>query len=179
MGEEFVPGHPQAYLSALGSQAHTILFASNMGRLWVQSHIGKRSAPLMPYKYLAQAWVYHYHTQKGAFEGRCPSRVLSALGKGWDWLGHVRHRMILARFCYPWRARLYHWTILLIDTVPQKRLLMWEGFSSRFPISRYCRIVRFGSCLTYLFNLTSGRDASHMCLISLSSRHMCTTIRQF
>ena len=50
---------------------------------------------------------------------------------------------------------------------------MWEGFSSRFPISKYCRIVRFGSCLTHLFNLTSGRDASHMCLISLSSRHMC------
>ena len=47
--------------------------------------------------------------QKSAFEGQCPSRVLSALGKGWDWLGHVRHRMILARFCYPWRARLYHY----------------------------------------------------------------------
>ena len=33
-------------------------------------------------------------------------------------------------------------------------------------------IVCFGSCLTDLFNLTSERDTSHMCLISLSSRHV-------
>ena len=33
-------------------------------------------------------------------------------------------------------------------------------------------IVRFGLCLTDLFNLTSGRDVSHMCLISLSPRHV-------
>ena len=51
-GEDFVPGHPQACLSALGSQARTVLFSSDMRRLWV----------LMPYKCLAQAWVYHYHT---------------------------------------------------------------------------------------------------------------------
>ena len=121
-----------------------------MPHRFVQSHIGERHLPHMPYKLEPKT--------------------------------HVYHRMIPARFCYPWRARLYHWTILLIGTVPQKRLLIWEGFSSRFPISRYCRIVRFGSYLTHLFNLTSGRDASHMChmcLISLSSRHMCTTIRQF
>ena len=62
MGEDFVPGHPQACLSTLGSQAHTVLFSSDMGRLWVQSHIGKRGAPLMLYKCLAQAWVYHYYT---------------------------------------------------------------------------------------------------------------------
>ena len=61
VGEDFVPGHPQACLSALGSQALMILFSSDMGKLWVQSHIGKRSAPLLPYKCLAQAWVYHYH----------------------------------------------------------------------------------------------------------------------
>ena len=60
--EDFVPGHPQTCLSALGSQAHTVLFSSDMGRLWVQSHIGKRSAPLMLYKCLAQVWVYHYYT---------------------------------------------------------------------------------------------------------------------
>ena len=62
MGEDFVPGHPQACLFALGSQVRTVLFSSDMGRLWVQSHIGKRSAPLMLYKCLAQAWVYHYYT---------------------------------------------------------------------------------------------------------------------
>ena len=36
-------------------------------------------------------------------------------------------------------------------------------------------IVRFGSCLTDLFNPKSRRDASHMCLISLSPRHMCSS----
>ena len=109
VSEDFVLGHIQACLSVLGSQTHMVLFSSDMGRLWVQSHIDKKSAPLMPYKYLAQAWVYHYHTKKGAFEGRCPSRVLSALGQGWDWLAHVWHRMIPAWFCNPWRARLYHY----------------------------------------------------------------------
>ena len=39
-------------------------------------------------------------------------------------------------------------------------------------------IIRFGSYLPDLFNPTSGRDASHMCLISLSPRHMCTTTTQ-
>ena len=35
-------------LSTLGSQARMVLFLrTSMGRLWVQSHIGKRSAPLM------------------------------------------------------------------------------------------------------------------------------------
>ena len=74
MGEDFVLGHPQACLSTLGSQAHTVLFSSNMGRLWVQSHIGKRSAPLMLYKCLAQAWVYHYYTCVVVVEA-CPSWV--------------------------------------------------------------------------------------------------------
>ena len=36
--------------------------------------------------------------------GQCPSRVLSALGQGWDWLGHVWHHMIPARFCYPFKG---------------------------------------------------------------------------
>ena len=40
-------------------------------------------------------------------------------------------------------------------------------------------IVHFGSCLMDLFNPISGRDASHMCLISLSPRHMCTTTTPF
>ena len=38
-------------------------------------------------------------------------------------------------------------------------------------------IVCFSSCLTDLFNPTSGRDVSHMCLISLSPRHMCSSGR--
>ena len=62
MGEEFVPDSPQACSFALGSQVRTVLFSSDMRRLWVQSHIGKRNAPLMLYKCLAQTWVYHYHT---------------------------------------------------------------------------------------------------------------------
>ena len=33
-------------------------------------------------------------------------------------------------------------------------------------------IVCFSSCFTDLFNPTSGKDASHMCLISLSPRHV-------
>ena len=40
-------------------------------------------------------------------------------------------------------------------------------------------IVCFGFALRYdltiLLNPILGRDASHMCLISLSPRHMCTT----
>ena len=56
VGEDFVSGHPQACLSALGSQARTVLFSvPSMGRLWVQSHIGKRCAPLILYKPLEQA----------------------------------------------------------------------------------------------------------------------------
>ena len=62
VGEDFVPGHPQACLSALGSQARTVLSLSNMGRLWVRSYISKWSTSLMPYKRLAQSWVYHYYT---------------------------------------------------------------------------------------------------------------------
>ena len=55
-------------------------------------------------------------------------------------------------------------------------MLLWEGFSSRPPISRYCP---FWLYLTVLLNPTSRRDASHMCLISLSPRHMCTTTTPF
>ena len=47
--------------------------------------------------------------------------------------------------------------------------LMWEGFLSQPLISRYCPVWL---CLTVLLNPTLGRDASHMCLISLSLRHM-------
>ncbi|KAL0008216.1 hypothetical protein SO802_009718 [Lithocarpus litseifolius] len=51
--------------------------------------------------------------QKAAFRGQCPSKVLFALGQGWDWLGHVRHCMIPARFLLPTpkcKARLYHYS---------------------------------------------------------------------
>ena len=51
--------------------------------------------------------------------------------------------------------------------------LMWKGFLSQPPISRYCS---FWLCLTVLLNLTSGRDTSHMCLTSLSPRHMCSCV---
>ena len=51
------------------------------------------------------------------------------------------------------------------------------GFHSLSP--QLIGIVRFRLDLfvafTVLLNSTSGRDASHMCLISLSPRHMCTT----
>ena len=36
-------------------------------------------------------------------------------------------------------------------------------------------IIRFGSYLTVLLNPTSRREAFHMCLISLSPRHMYIT----
>ena len=61
-----------SYLSALGSQACTILFSSDMsfllgfdpflGSLWILSHIGKKCAPCMPYKLLGKGMVYHYYT---------------------------------------------------------------------------------------------------------------------
>ena len=51
-----------SYLSALGSQAHTVLFSTDtsfllkfdpfLGSLWILSHIGKKCAPRMPYKLL-------------------------------------------------------------------------------------------------------------------------------
>ena len=51
-----------SYLSALGSQARTVLFSSDMsfllgfdpflGSLWILSHIDKKCTPRMPYKLL-------------------------------------------------------------------------------------------------------------------------------
>ena len=94
--EDFVPGHPQTCLSALGSQAHTVLFSSDMGRLWVQSHIGKRSAPLMPYKCLAQAWVYHY----------CSNDTLMLVpGTYKAWVRHFSCRCGTALKVFPCRLR--------------------------------------------------------------------------
>ena len=59
-----------SYLSALGSQARTVLFSSDMsfllrfdpclGSLWILSHIGKKCASRMPYKLLGKGMVYHY-----------------------------------------------------------------------------------------------------------------------
>ena len=59
-----------SYLSALWSQARTVLFSSDMsfllrfdqflGSLWILSHIGKKCAPRMPYKLLGKGMVYHY-----------------------------------------------------------------------------------------------------------------------
>ena len=61
-----------SYLSALGSQARTVLFSSNigfllgfdpfLGSLWILSHIGKKCAPRLPYKVLGKGMVYHYYT---------------------------------------------------------------------------------------------------------------------
>ena len=60
-----------SYLSALGSQARTVLFSTNtsflfrfdpfLGSLWILSHIGKKCAPRMPYKLLGKGMVYHYY----------------------------------------------------------------------------------------------------------------------
>ena len=60
-----------SYLSALGSQAHTVLFSTDtsfllkfdpfLGSLWILSHIGKKCTPRMPYKLLGKGIVYHYH----------------------------------------------------------------------------------------------------------------------
>ena len=61
-----------------------------------------------------------------------------------------------------------------------KAITLWEGFLSQPPISRYCPLwlMLFGFCLTDLLNPTSGRDASHVCLISFEPKthvyHMCT-----
>ena len=61
-----------SYLSALGSQAHTVLFSTDtsfllkfdpfLGSLWILSHIGKKCAPCLPYKVLGKGMVYHYYT---------------------------------------------------------------------------------------------------------------------
>ena len=59
-----------SYLSALESQARTVLFSSDisfllrfnpfLGSLWILSHIGKKCTPCMPYKLLGKGMVYHY-----------------------------------------------------------------------------------------------------------------------
>ena len=53
-----------------------------------------------------------------------------------------------------------------------KAITLWEGFLSQLPISRYCPLwlMLFGFCLTDLLNLTSGRDAFHVCLISFEPK---------
>ena len=90
-----------SYLSALGSQARTVLFSTNtsflfrfdpfLGSLWILSHIGKKCAPRMPYKLLGKGMVYHYNTCLRAYKA-CVGRISCRCGtesKGFPKMGRT------------------------------------------------------------------------------------------
>ena len=81
-----------SYLSALGSQARTVLFSSDMsfllgfdpflGSLWILSHIDKKCAPRMPYKLMSKGMVYHYsHMCASGTPCLCPRAYKACMGR--------------------------------------------------------------------------------------------------
>ena len=157
------------YLSALGSQARTILFSNDisfllkfdlfLGSLWILSYISKKCAPRMPYKLLGKGMVYHYYTCVVVAEACLALRR-----------GNKTMRVSRPKVKNPENPQSRQ--KLEKGTVPQKRFFVGEDF---VPTPQACMEVQDfhlwpRACLVAILAWhlcpTSAKDAPHSWLIS-------------
>ena len=95
-----------------------------------QSHIRERRLPHVPYKFEFKTHVYHYYTCSSGRGVPCTQVLATKLCGCQANIGYKASpwpEMKIPKADNTWDGHC-----------PQKRLLMWEGFWSRPPISRYC-----------------------------------------